>query len=197
MRSRLLSEQPGSPRMARLRCAIGECERARRLLAARGADLDTHVYRKRQGPHWTLYSLALIDYPPGDRSLLTMRDRVYEWLLESAHLRFPRSLAIPGQDDRFRRCASQEGNAIWYSLRLAIDDERTRELVARLIRWQLPDGGFPVEKATAQTSDAIVTRGTRADWGPSGKRRANPLATVAALAVLKAAAVAHGERSVD
>ena len=34
------------------------------MLDGRGADgtIGKHPYRKWQGPHWTLYSLALIDY---------------------------------------------------------------------------------------------------------------------------------------
>jgi hypothetical protein len=287
--------------MVAARAAIGESERARRLLAARGADgtIRAHPYRKWQGPHWTLYSLAQIDYPPGDLSLLPMRDQVYDWLLDPAHLQFRRSLLIPGQEDRFRRCASQEGNAILYSIRLGIDDERTRELTRRLVAWQWPDGGwncdkrqealtssviesliplralalagafygdvgaaraagrtaewflsrrlfrrlrdgrpirpdftsiqypiqfydvlfalsvmaeigrirdprcrealevlrskqlpgggFPLEKPNATTSSSVRTRGTFADWGPSGKRSMNPLVTVAALWVLREA----------
>jgi len=125
--------------------------KARSLLAGRqsGGTIDTHPYRKWQGPHWTLYSLALLDYPPGDPQLLPLRDQVYDWLLDPAHLEFRQSLLIPGQEDRFRRCASQEGNAIWYSIQLGIDDERTRELARRLQSWQWPDGGWNCDKRPA------------------------------------------------
>jgi hypothetical protein len=300
-RTLLLGEPETSSEMIALRASIARSERARRLLSARKADgtMPAHTYQKWQGPHWTLFSLAQIDYPPGDGSLLPMREQVYGWLLEPAHLKFRRSLLIPGQEERFRRCASQEGNAIWYSIRLGIDDARTRELVRRLVAWQwpdggwncdkrpeartssviesliplralalagaryhdeaaaraaartaewflkrslfrrlhdgrpireefsliqypiqfydvlfalmvmaeagrigdprcrealellrskqLPDGGFPLEKPNAAMSATVRTRGTYADWGPSGKRRANPLVTVAALWALKAA----------
>ncbi len=298
-RSLLLGEPESARAMIALRKSIARSERARRLLAPRNPDgtMPTHAYQKWQGPHWTLYSLAQIDYPPRDSSLLPMRDQVYDWLLEPAHLKFRRSLMIPGQEDRFRRCASQEGNAIWYSIRLGIDDERTRELVRRLVAWQWPDGGwncdkrpeartssviesmiplralalagaryrdtdalrsadlaaewflkrrlfrrlrdgqpikkefssiqypiqfydvlyvlcvmtetgrikdgrcrealemlrskqlsnggFPLEMPNARTSAAFQTRGTFADWGPSGKRKMNSLVTAAALWVLK------------
>jgi hypothetical protein len=287
---------PDSSPVARLRARI-----ARQLLAHRGRDgrIATHPYRKWQGPHWTLYSLALAGYPPGDKSLLPMRDQVYDWLFEPAQLVYRRSLLIPGQEDRFRRCASQEGNAAWYSIRLGIDDGRTRELVDRLVAWQwpdggwncdkrpeartssvietltplralglasrhfrdslgrraavtaekaaefflerrlfrrlrdgspimkdfglvqypiqfydllsvlqvmkeigtigdprcgealamlrskqLPDGGFPLERPNARTAREVVTRGTWADWGPSGKKRSNPIVTATALWIL-------------
>jgi hypothetical protein len=300
-RTLLLGEPVTSSEMISLRRSIARSERAKRLLAARAADgtMPAHTYQKWQGPHWTLYSLAQIDYPPGDGSLAPMRNQVYDWLLEPAHLEFRRSLLIPGQEDRFRRCASQEGNAIWYSIRLGIDDDRTRELVRRLVAWQWPDGGwncdkrpeartssviesliplrslalagasyhddaaaraaertaewflsrrlfrtlhdgqpilkefssiqypiqfydvlfvllvmaeagrirdprclealellrskrlsgggFPLEKPNAATSASIRTRGTYADWGPSGRRNMNPLVTVAALWALKEA----------
>jgi hypothetical protein len=45
-----------------------------------------------------------------------------------------------------RRCASQEGNAVWYSLVLGLADERTEELAERLARWQWPDGGWNCDK---------------------------------------------------
>lgn len=128
---------------------------ARALLSRRAADGriitaaargQTHPYQKWQGPHWTLVCLAEIGYPPGDRSLFPLRDQFYDWLLDPRHLRPPRSLLIPGQEDRFRRCAGQEGCAVWYSLRLGIADARTEELVERLLRWQWPDGGWNCDK---------------------------------------------------
>ena len=75
-----------------------------------------------------------------------MRDQLYDWLFSEKHLRMPRTLIIPGQEDRVRRCASQEGNAIWYSLLLGLEDERTEILVDRLRHWQWPDGGWNCDK---------------------------------------------------
>ena len=74
-------------------------------------------FAKWQGPLRTQVSLALIDYPPGDTSLHPIRDQVYTWLFEPEHLQFPRSLLIPGQEDRFRRCAGQEAYTVWATLR--------------------------------------------------------------------------------
>ena len=97
-RLRFLGESIRSRRMAALKNEIPESPRARSLLSARTKEgtIATHPYRKWQGLHWTLYSLAQISHPPGDRSLVPLRDQVYEWLLEAAHLKYPRSLSIPG-----------------------------------------------------------------------------------------------------
>ena len=45
-----------------------------------------------------------------------------------------------------RRCASQEGNALYYFLALGLADARTGELAERLIQWQWPDGGWNCDK---------------------------------------------------
>jgi hypothetical protein len=303
----LAGEAPtGTPVAPGVRAAIPGSTRAVALLSHRAADgtIRLHPYAKWQGPHWTLYSLALIGYPPGDPSLLPIRDQVCAWLLSRQHLRPPSTVVPAEQPERPRRCASQEGNAIWYSLRLGLEDERTQILVERLIDWQwpdggwncdrrptarsssfqetaiplralwtfgqrhgharaleaaaraadlllerrllwrrrdgalvrpdwggavdrihypiqfydvlfalqvmaetgrivdprcadalrfleakrLPDGGFPREERTAATTDRVASRGTWADWGPAGRRASNPLVTIAALGVLRAAA---------
>jgi hypothetical protein len=154
----LLDEPEDSPKMLLLRQSIKKSMMAKRLLSHKKNDgtIDTHPYRKWQGPHWTLYSLAEIDYPYGDGSLLPMRDQVYNWLLDDKHLKYPQSLLIPGQEDRFRRCASQEGNAIWYSIKLGIDDKRTKLLVERLKKWQWPDGGWNCDKRPQARKSSVI-----------------------------------------
>jgi len=153
-----LGQSPATRGNESLRRSIASSPRALALLSHRERDgrIRANPYRKWQGPHWTLYLLARIHYPPGDPELHPLRDQVYDWLLEPAHLVFPRSLAIEGQSERFRRCGTQEGNAIWYSIILGIDDERTRELARRLVRWQWPDGGWNCDKRPeARASSAI------------------------------------------
>ncbi len=154
----LLDKPEKSQEMMLLRQSIQQSVIARKLLSHRRSDgtIDTHAYRKWQGPHWTLYSLAEIDYPTGDRSLIPMRDQVYSWLLDNKHLKYPQSLLIPGQEDRFRRCASQEGNAIWYSIKLGIDDHRTETLVQRLKKWQWPDGGWNCDKRLQARVSSVI-----------------------------------------
>jgi len=296
----LLGESEATRRMRALRVWIAGSPRSRRLLSRRRPDgtIGLNAYRKWQGPHWTLVQLALSKYPPGDTGLEPLRDQVYDWLFSPGHLEAPSTVAYSDQPERIRRCASQEGNAIWYSLALGLEDDRTRALVDRLVEFawpdggwncdkrreahtssfietliplralhaygraygyrpalaaadraaefllqrhlirrrtdgslltqftkiqhpirfygplfalqvmaeigrigdprcadaleliagkQLRDGGFPVEDRTARTVDRIVTRGSFADWGPSGKRRSNDLVTIDVLSVLHAA----------
>jgi hypothetical protein len=118
------------------------------LLNHRQADgtIATHPYKKWQGPHWTLHSLAQLGYPPGDESLRPLLEQVHRRLLSPQHLRPPSTAILPGQADRVRRCASQEGVAVWYSLKLGLADERTEELVSSLVTWQWPDGGWNCDK---------------------------------------------------
>ncbi|HWI65809.1 MAG TPA: hypothetical protein VNT75_28615 [Symbiobacteriaceae bacterium] len=144
----VLGEAPDSPRSSALRQQIRTSETVRRLLSHRQANgtIATNPYKKWQGPHWTLVCLAEIGYPAGDESLLPLRDQFYSYLFAERHLLPPQSLALPGQEERFRRCASQEGYAVWYSLKLGLADDRTEELVRRLKRWQWPDGGWNCDK---------------------------------------------------
>jgi len=61
-------------------------------------------------------------------------------------------------DGRVRRCASQEGYAVWCSLRLGFADSRTEELVSRLLRWQWADGGWNCDRhPEADTSSFMET----------------------------------------
>ncbi|MGD0018484.1 MAG: hypothetical protein ABSD62_04450 [Candidatus Limnocylindrales bacterium] len=137
---------PGAaPRLEALRARIPESPMARALL--RGRDTPVlHAYRKWQGPHWTLTCLALIDYPPGDDSLRPLIRLIDEWLFSRQHLSPPGTIVYTGQENRVRRCGSQEGNAIWYSVRLGLENDRTIELVDRLVGWQWPDGGWNCDR---------------------------------------------------
>jgi hypothetical protein len=76
---------------------------------------------------------------------------VYAWLLGSAHEKHIRLIA-----GRTRRCASQEGNAVWSSLRLGLADSRTEELVNRLLKWQWPDGGWNCDKNPKADSSSFM-----------------------------------------
>lgn len=132
-----------------VRAALEEIPRSVRvqaLLASRGPDgrIPLHPYQKWMGAHWVLGQLADLEYPPGDDSLMPLRDQVLEWLLSSNHEKSIRSI-----NGRIRRCASQEGNALYAMLALGIADERAEELATRLMRWQWPDGGWNCDKKPA------------------------------------------------
>jgi len=103
--------------------------------------LPFHPYTKWIGAHWILYLLADLGYPPGDESLRPLVEQSLSWLLGDAHKK-----DIQYIEGRTRRCASQEGNTVWYSLRLGLADERVQELVERLMTWQWPDGGWNCDR---------------------------------------------------
>ena len=53
---------------------------------------------------------------------------------------------VPIMQGRHRRCASQQSNALWSILRLGLMNDRSHELVERLLHWQWPDGGWNCDK---------------------------------------------------
>lgn len=130
----------------------GDLKRERELAAAGRAG---GAYRKWQGPHWTLAGLAELGYPPGDASLMPIVDQVFAWLLSPVHLKPPSTTVIQGQEDRVRRCASMEGNALWYVHELGLADERTDELASRLVGWQWPDGGWNCDRRPAARTSSV------------------------------------------
>jgi hypothetical protein len=57
---------------------------------------------------------------------------------------------VPLIDGRYRRCASQEGNALGVGCRLGLaNDARVTTLAESLIRWQWPDGGWNCDRRAA------------------------------------------------
>jgi hypothetical protein len=178
-------ESDRSPALSRLRQAIGASEMARRLLM--GLRMERfNPYRKWQGPHWTLYSLAEIGFPAGDEALLPLRQRVLDWMFAPAFLKAPSTVIYPDQPERPRRCASMEGNTIWSQLVLGIvDEKRVPLLVDRLIAVQWPDGGWncdkrPVARTSSVQETLLPLRGL-AGWArATGDRRAQSAAWSAA-----------------
>ena len=73
-----------------------------------------------------------------------------------------------------------------------LDDPRCADALDLLESKRLPDGGFPLEERIGTTRPVVASRGTFADWGPSGTTRSNPLVTVAALGVLRRAGGSGG-----
>jgi hypothetical protein len=157
-------ESPDAPQARELRQAIRSSARVQALLSPRGEDgRMPSVYGKYTGAHWVLADLADIGYPTSDASLAPLRDQVYEkWLapdhvrervVEREAARYKSRPGVPVIDGRARRCASQEGNALYASLALDLADERADQLASNLIRWQWPHGGWNCDrKAEARTS---------------------------------------------
>jgi len=108
-----------------------------------------HPYKKWGGAHWRLVALAELGVTvdtPGARPVLEEAfAQVVEWLLSPGHLD-----AVPKIRGLYRRCGSQEGNALWAAstLGLGSPDERAA-LAANLVRWEWPDGGWNCDKKPA------------------------------------------------
>jgi len=151
----LAGESEQSLALLRLRRSIGTTKMAQRLLI--GLRMERfNPYRKWQGPHWTLYSLAEIGFPTGDKALLPLRERVLDWMFAPAFLKPPSTAIYPDQPERPRRCASMEGNTIWSQLILGIvDEKRVPLLVDRLIAFQWPDGGWNCDKRPAARTSSV------------------------------------------
>ena len=165
-RVHVLGENPRSRAVRALREEIRRSERVRALLSRREQlgrpQTARQVYYKWQGHHWVLASLADLGYPEGDTSLAAVRDRVVDFWTGPAYFRefaarteseAYRQRGVPLMRGRYRRCASQQGNALRSVLALGLADDRARVLAERLLHWQWPDGGWNCDrKPDAQVS---------------------------------------------
>jgi len=145
----LLGKEEVSPEASRAQAEVRETPLVRDLIAT--CDHRHGAYKKWAGAHWVLSLLADLGYPPGDEALrLLMEDTFNAWFSQE-HKKYLRVI-----DGRARRCASQEGNAAWCSLRLGFADSRTDELVSRLLKWQWPDGGWNCDKHPEADSSSFM-----------------------------------------
>jgi len=149
----VLDKELESTEIKKLQEEIKSSSRMKLLLFERDKDgkIPFGPYAKWYGAHWVLASLADIGYPPGDESLIPLREQVYEWLFSSRHEK-----SIKTVEGRVRRCASQEGNALYYLLALGLADERTDELAKRLLKWQWDDGGWNCDKNPKATNSSFM-----------------------------------------
>jgi hypothetical protein len=167
----VLGEDPDSRRIRALQNQIRQSPRVKALLRDAGKDgrltRPGHPYAKWQGAHWVLAALADLGYPPGDGALLPMRDQVLDvWLAEHYFIdrdvdsksRVYGQRGVVRMNGRFRRCGSQQGNALYSIHRLGVADERCDQLAERLLHWQWPDGGWNCDKEpSADTSSFMET----------------------------------------
>ena len=147
-----------------LRDEVGNSSRARALIA--GVP-NVNVYDKWHGAHWVLVDLADLGYPRGASELEPLRDRVAdEWLDARYYVEFEaKSKAsaygregVPIMEGRYRRCGSQQGNALRSMVQLGLADERADKLAERLLHWQWPDGGWNCDRnPSADTSSFMET----------------------------------------
>ena len=114
------------------------------LLSGQRADggFGVHPYQKWTGAHWRLVSLVELGIPARFRPAVKATDLVLKWLLGEAHIR-----NVPKINGRYRRCASQEGNALAVCSRLGLaEDPRVVKLAESLVEWQWPDGGWNCDR---------------------------------------------------
>jgi hypothetical protein len=161
--------------------------RVQKLLSERNASgqIPGHPYSKWNGAHWVLATLADLGYPPCDERLFPLREQVYAWLLGAGHRKGVKIIA-----GRARRCASQEGNALFALHTLGLADERTEELVQGLLRWQWPDGGWNCDKNPKATHSSFMEsllplRGLALHARHTGDKRSQQAAERAADVFLK------------
>lgn len=158
----VLGDDPRSKSMRVLQDEIRRSPRVRALLSHRAqlgrAGTARKVYYKWQGLHWILAALADLGYPEGDETLLPIRDRVvgfwtgpayfHEFAAATSAASYRRR-GVPIIRGRYRRCGSQQGNALRSVIALGIADDGADVLVERLLHWQWPDGGWNCDRDPA------------------------------------------------
>ena len=135
-----------------------------------GGGFGVHPYRKWTGAHWRLISLVDLGVTAADApTLLDAAGTVLDWLHSDQHLSQIRTV-----NGLTRRCASQEGNALYVCSRLGmVANARVARLARDLIRWQWHDGGWNCDvDATGRRSSFHETlpaaKGLHAYWKASG-----------------------------
>ena len=118
--------------------------RVKALLAGQRRDggFGVHPYQKWTGAHWRLVSLIELGIPEEFPPAVRATNLVLKWLLGEPHLN-----NVPKINGLYRRCASQEGNALGVCSRLGMaNDPRVRQLAESLAEWQWPDGGWNCDR---------------------------------------------------
>ena len=167
-RVQVLGAERGSVEIRALEEEIRRSPRVRALLSHRlelgRPGTARKVYYKWQGMQWVLASLADLGYPEGDENLAPARDRVLEfWLRPSYFQEYvaksrsdTHRVGVPQICGRYRRCASQQGNALYFLTKLGLVDPRTDRLVERLLHWQWPDGGWNCDRRPEADSSSFM-----------------------------------------
>lgn len=165
----VLGEDPESKRVRALRREIRSSPRVQTLLAHRDSrgriTRGRSVYDKWQGVHWILASLADLGYPEADADLYPVRDQILDmWLAPGFYEEFEatrkedayKRSGVAVMEGRHRRCASQQGYALYFLLTLGLENERVHDLVERLLHWRWPDGGWNCDKAPSARKSTFI-----------------------------------------
>jgi hypothetical protein len=152
-----------SKAVARLQAEIRDHQDVKVLLSERRIDGSIRLppYQKWNGPHWVLVMLAELQYPSGDRKLAPLRDQVYDWI-DSNEVDPPAP-----EHGLWRVHASVHANVVWSTVTLGIHDPRVDGIVAKILKYQWPDGGWncdsdPKAKHSSFTHSSIALRGLAA-----------------------------------
>jgi hypothetical protein len=168
-RVHVLGEDKAAREPRRLREAVRTSPRVTALLSrrdARGHIAGTRgVYDKWQGAHWILATLADLGHPENDASLEPLRDAVLAcWLDRAFYEEFEahdkasayKKRGVPIMNGRHRRCASQQGYALYFLIELGLDDRRVHDLFERLMHWRWPDGGWNCDKRPNASNSTFI-----------------------------------------
>ena len=127
------------------------------------------IYDKWQGAHWILATLSDIGYPAEDVSLGAAKNDVLNtWLKPKFYKEFIaedkkdvyKEDGVPVMKGRYRRCASQQGYALYYLIKLGLYDEKLHDLAERLMHWQWPDGGWNCDKNPKASKSSFMETAT-------------------------------------
>ena len=158
----ILDKPKNSPDVERTWRLIASGPKVRTLLDGQQSDggFGVHPYQKWTGAHWRLVSLVELGVPPGFGPAVRATDLVLKWLLSEAHLG-----NIPKLNGRYRRCASQEGNALAVCSRLGLaEDPRVARIAESLIGWQWADGGWNCDR-NPEADHSSVNESLSTLWG--------------------------------
>jgi hypothetical protein len=145
----ILGKSDDSPDASRARTQVRDAPLVKDLIAT--CDRQQSAYKKWNGAHWVLSILGDLGYPSEDEMLHPLMEHTFDTWLSKAHEQHIKLI-----NGRIRRCGSQEGYAVWSSLRLGFADDRTDDLVSRLLKWQWPDGGWNCDKNPEADSSSFM-----------------------------------------
>ena len=116
----ILDKPKDSPEVEKTLRLIPSGPKVRILLDGQQADggFGVHPYQKWTGAHWRLVSLVELGVSSGFGPAVRATNLVLEWLQGQAHLRY-----VPKITGKYRRCASQEGNALAVCSRLGLAED--------------------------------------------------------------------------
>ena len=158
----ILDKPTDSPDVEATRRLVPNGPRVRTLLDGQQSDggFGVHPYQKWTGAHWRLVSLVELGVPSGFGPAVRATDLVLKWLLGEAHLS-----NVPKINGRYRRCASQEGNALAVCSKLGLaDDPRVMRLAESLVAWQWADGGWNCDR-NPEADHSSVNESLSTLWG--------------------------------